>query len=217
MSVEPKQVVIPMNINRFKLFYLMAGVVFSLFSSSSSAQSLEGVTAEECVRGDCANGSGRMEFTTEWGKGQYSGNFLDGEFHGSGRLEIPISFTETEIYDGNWESGIRSGRGTHWNGRGKLYIGQWRDNKRNGHGSYFFGLAEWRENQHSEFWLKENIENYTGNFIDDFYSGQGTYRWPGGQKYVGTFFANEKHGPGTYYYVTGTARQQLWEYGNFVR
>jgi hypothetical protein len=158
-----------------------------------------------------------MELTTQWGKGEYFGIFRGGEFHGKGRLEIPISFVAKAIYDGNYDMGIRSGRGTYWNGNGKLYIGHWQEDKRNGQGSYFIGLAEWRENEHSEFWMKENVENYSGTFFDDFYHGEGTYRWPGGQKYVGKFFANEKHGHGTYYYVTGSPRQQLWDYGNFIR
>jgi hypothetical protein len=206
-----------MNSRLFAIFYLAAGLAVSLSSTSIGAQSLAEVTAEECVFGDCIEGRGRLELTTPWGKGEYFGNFSAGEFHGSGRLVIPISFTAKAIYVGNYDMGIRSGRGTFWNGDGKLYIGQWRDDKRNGHGSYFFGLKEWRENEHSEFWMRENLENYTGNFVDDFYSGQGTYRWAGGQKYVGEFFANEKHGFGTYYYSTGSPRQQLWEYGNFVR
>lgn len=206
-----------MNISRFALVQCATMLLLALLSVTANAQSLTEVTFEECLRGDCSNASGRLELTTPWGKGEYTGNFRDSEFHGSGRLEVPISFTERAIYVGNWDMGIRSGRGTYWNGKGKLYIGQWRDDKRNGQGSYFFGLPEWRENEHSEYWLKENIENYTGNFEDDFYQGQGIYRWPGGQKYVGGFFANEKHGAGTYYYVTGTARQQIWEYGDFVR
>lgn len=191
--------------------------MFALFSSSVSAQMLSAVTAEECVLGDCIDGRGRMELSTEWGKGEYFGNFRDGEFHGKGRLEIPLSFVAKSVYDGNFDMGVRSGRGTFWNGNGKLYIGQWRDDKRNGYGSYFINLPEWRENEHSEYWLKENVENYTGNFVDDNYHGEGTYRWAGGQKYVGRFFANEKHGQGTYYYVTGSPRQQLWNYGDFVR
>ena len=206
-----------MNISRFTPIQLAVGLLFSLLSLSVCAQPLANVTAETCVRGDCINGSGRLELETQWGKGEYTGNFREGEFHGTGRLEVPISFTAKEIYTGNWDMGIRAGRGTHWNGRGKLYIGQWKDDKRNGRGSYFFGLSEWRENEHSEFWLRENLENYTGDFVDDFYHGQGTFRWPGGQKFVGGFYANEKHGPGTYYYVTGVAREQVWEYGNFLR
>ncbi len=206
-----------MNISRIQLLSVFAGTLIALVSLAAQAQPLANVTAEQCIRGDCIEGNGRLELTTEWGKGSYYGGFREGEFHGHGRLEVPISFTQKEVYVGNWEMGVRSGRGTHWNGNGKLYIGQWRDDKRNGQGSYFFGLPEWRENQHSEFWLKENMENYTGEFVDDFYHGQGTFRWPGGQKFVGGFFANEKHGAGTYYYSTGVARQQYWEYGNFVR
>lgn len=206
-----------MNIRRFTLYQLAAGLGFLLSSAAITAQSLVGVTAEECVLGDCIEGRGRMELTTQWGKGEYFGIFRGGEFHEKGRLEIPISFVAKAIYDGNYDMGIRSGRGTYWNGNGKLYIGHWQEDKRNGQGSYFIGLAEWRENEHSEFWMKENVENYSGTFFDDFYHGEGTYRWPGGQKYVGKFFANEKHGHGTYYYVTGSPRQQLWDYGNFIR
>jgi len=206
-----------MNIRRGRLFQLAAGLVFSLSTIPVTAQSLAEVTAEECVLGDCVNGRGRLELSTQWGKGEYFGNFRDGEFNGRGRLEVPISFTAKSIYEGNYDMGIRSGRGTYWNGKGNLYIGQWRDDKRNGQGTYFIGLAEWRENEHSEYWMKENLENYSGTFQDDFYHGEGTYRWSGGQKYVGRFFANEKHGHGTYYYVTGSPRQQLWDYGNFIR
>ncbi len=181
------------------------------------ADMLNSVTRQECVRGDCENGRGTLELSTEWGKGSYVGEFADGKFDGYGRLELPISFLENEVYVGNWNAGIREGRGTHWNGQGNLYIGQWRNDKRHGQGSYFFNLARWEENAHTEFWLQENTENYTGEFVNDHYQGQGTYRWPDGQKYVGEFFASDKHGPGTFYYATGTARQQYWEYGELLR
>lgn len=189
-----------------------------LVGNAAYGQSLESVTGETCVRGDCITGRGTMEFNTPFGAGSYAGDFENGEFHGHGRLEIPISWTQREVYVGDWENGIRSGRGKHWNGTGNLYIGEWRDNKRNGQGSYFFNLPQWRENQHTEFWLKENTENYSGSFVNDHFQGQGTYRWPEGNRYEGGFFAGEKHGPGTYYYQkTGTARQQWWEYGDFIR
>ena len=35
------------------------------------------------------NGRGTLELRTEFGKGFYRGDFLNGEFHGKGRLEIP--------------------------------------------------------------------------------------------------------------------------------
>jgi hypothetical protein len=198
---------------------IAAALVLSLsaLAQTAIAQVLSEVNKEVCVSGDCEGGRGRLELTTPFGKGLYSGNFRDSEFHGQGRLEIPISFTEKTIYTGNWDQSIRSGRGTFWNGKGNLYIGQWRDDKRNGRGSYFINLPGWKENEHSELWLTEHTENYSGEFVDDRYQGQGTYRWAAGGKYVGGFFANSKHGPGTYYYATGSGRTQLWEYGDFVR
>lgn len=194
-----------------------AAFMFSLFAAAmAQALPLESVTSHDCVRGDCENGSGTLELKTEFGKGFYRGEFLDGEFHGKGRLEIPVSFLEKSVYVGDWKKGLRSGRGTYWNGDGKLYIGEWRDDKRNGHGSYFFGLPRWEENKHSEYWLSQNTENYTGDFVNDHYQGEGTYRWPNGQRYEGRFFASKKHGPGTFFYATGTRRNQVWEYGQFV-
>ncbi|MEX2468812.1 MAG: hypothetical protein WD396_03570 [Pseudohongiellaceae bacterium] len=204
-------------IRTLPLLFLAPALGFSLASTAAHADMLQNVTGEECVRGDCVSGNGTLEFTTPWGKGRYVGEFLGGEFHGYGRLEVPISYLEEEVYVGNWANGRRNGRGKHWNGTGNLYIGQWRDDKRHGHGSYFVNLPEWVENRHTEFWLRENTENYTGEFVDGHYHGQGTYRWPDGQKYVGGFFASDKHGRGTFYYATGTARPQNWEHGDLIR
>ena len=196
---------------------LLAGSLLLAGPALSLAQSLKDVSAEECVSGDCQNGRGILELETPFGKGRYEGNFRDGEFDGFGRLEVPVSFTQREVYVGHFAMGQREGRGTHWNGKGDLYIGDWANNERNGRGTYAFKLAEWRENQHTEFWLKDNTENYTGEFLNDNFHGEGVYRWKDGQKYVGGFYASDKHGPGTFFYSTGTARQQLWNYGDFVR
>jgi len=208
------------TINNILNFHAAIPAVFLSFCALSlhiSAQSLKDVTEEECVYGDCNFGRGTMRLKTSWGPGEYVGNFEDSEFHGYGRLEVPISFTERAVYAGNWANGFREGRGTHWNGDGKLYIGEWRNNMRHGFGSYFFNIPDWQENKHTEFWLKDNYENYTGDFVEDHFQGQGTYRWPDGQKYVGGFFASDKHGEGTFFYVTGTSRKQYWNYGDLIR
>ena len=124
---------------------LRASVFAAALMTMAVAQALplDSVNSSECVRGDCENGKGTLELKTDFGKGMYRGEFLNGKFHGKGRLEIPVSFLEKSIYVGDWDEGIRSGRGTYWNGDGKLYIGQWSGDKRNGHGSYFFGLPRW--------------------------------------------------------------------------
>tara|TARA_Y100000996_G_scaffold402557_1_gene374645 strand:+ start:69 stop:701 length:633 start_codon:yes stop_codon:yes gene_type:complete len=204
---------------RYLSFFRVTAICFfpALFSAQLLAQSLKEVTEEECVYGSCGNGRGTLSLKTPWGLGEYIGDFRDEEFHGYGRLEIPISFTQRAVYAGNWVRGQREGRGTHWNGEGKLYIGEWRTNKRHGTGSYFFNIPEWKENEHTEFWLKENFENYTGDFVEDHFQGKGTYRWPDGQRYEGSFFASDKHGEGVFYYTTGTSRKQFWHYGDLLR
>ena len=204
---------------RYLSFFRVTAICFFpvLFSAQLLAQSLKEVTEEECVYGSCGNGRGTLSLKTPWGLGEYIGDFRDEEFHGYGRLEIPISFTQRAVYAGNWVRGQREGRGTHWNGEGKLYIGEWRNNKRHGTGSYFFNIPEWKENEHTEFWLKENFENYTGDFVEDHFQGKGTYRWPDGQRYEGSFFASDKHGEGVFYYTTGTSRKQFWHYGDLLR
>ena len=201
---------------RTNQFLVMLGLLGTAFVSSALAQVLPEVTSRSCVYGDCEQGRGTLEMKVEFGTAVYRGDFRNGEFHGFGRLEVPISYTQKALYSGNWANGQRNGRGTYYDGK-NLYIGQWRNDKRHGRGSYFFGLKDWRENEHTEFWLSQNSENYTGDFVNDLYQGEGVYHWPDGSRYEGGFFANEKHGFGTYYYSTGTARKQLWDYGDFVR
>lgn len=181
------------------------------------AQPLREVLSKECVYGDCENGRGTMEFKTPAGTARYRGNFQDGLFHGFGRLEEPLSFVEKAVYEGNWAAGKRNGRGKFFDGKGNLYIGEWKEDVRHGRGSYFVNIGTWRENEHTEFWLSQNSENYTGEFVNDLYHGKGVYRWKNGNRYEGGFFANDRHGFGTFFYSTGTRREQLWEYGDFVR
>ena len=196
---------------------LLAFVILLFAPVTGFGQLLKEVTAENCIYGNCVDGRGTMKLATQWGNGTYVGDFMEGEFNGSGRLELPVSFTNKLVYDGNWNIGVREGRGTFWNGDSDLYIGQWKDNKRNGQGSYFFKLPKWEENKNSEFWLRENTENYSGEFLNDHYHGEGIFRWASGTRYEGEFFAGNKHGYGIFYYQTGNTRRQLWNFGDFVR
>jgi len=196
---------------------LLAYAMLLLVPATGFGQLLKEVTAENCVYGNCVDGRGTMKLATAWGDGTYVGGFMEGEFNGNGRLELPVSFTNKLVYDGNWNIGVREGRGTFWNGDSDLYIGQWKNNKRNGQGSYFFKLPKWEENKNSEFWLKENTENYSGEFLNDHYHGEGIFRWASGTRYEGEFFAGNKHGYGIFYYQTGNTRRQLWNFGDFVR
>jgi len=197
----------------------LAAVMLTTHGATAQLQKAPVEVAElgrECVFGDCVNGLGTLEMKTSIGLNSYRGNFKEGQYNGFGKLTEMLSRTERAYYDGNWDMGVRSGRGAFFNGKDKLYIGQWKNDVREGRGSYFFGLKDWKENKYSEHWLSNNVENYTGDFVNDLYQGKGTYRWPDGQKYVGEFFANDKHGPGTFIYSTGSIREQNWEFGKLL-
>ncbi|MDA0687080.1 MAG: hypothetical protein O2948_00440, partial [Proteobacteria bacterium] len=84
------------SIMRRQGLHLGMAVLIGLLAQGLAAQSLESVSNEECVRGECVTGEGTLELTTPFGKGRYVGGFVDGEFHGYGRLEIPISWTQKE-------------------------------------------------------------------------------------------------------------------------
>lgn len=205
---------------RATIIALMASMIVA--HGANAAQSLRVPPVElkelsrQCISGDCVDGFGVLEMKINIGTNTYWGNFKEGKYHGFGKLTQMLSRTERAYYDGHWDMGVRSGRGTYFNGKDKLYIGQWKNDVREGRGSYFFGVKDWTENKYSEHWLSDNVENYTGDFVNDLYQGKGTYRWPDGQKYVGEFFANDKHGPGTFIYPSGTIRPQVWEFGRFV-
>lgn len=205
---------------RARLSFTRTGLLLvplMLLASAVSAQVMPEIRNKACIQGDCENGSGVMELRNEFGRGKYEGQFRNGEFDGYGRLELPASDIARATYLGNWSQGKRHGRGTYWNGKGTLYMGQWQNDLRHGVGTYVINLPRWTDNLYSEYWLKENTENYSGEFRDDHYHGQGTYRWANGSKFEGGFFANKKHGPGTFYYETGTARKQLWEFGEWIQ
>jgi hypothetical protein len=100
---------------------LIALVSLALLSTLSVAQMApENEISRECVYGDCQNGFGTLEIRTEIGIDRYEGNFTDGIFDGYGKYEKMITRSDRAYYDGNWDMGIRQGRGTYWDGQSDL-------------------------------------------------------------------------------------------------
>ncbi len=117
-----------------------------------------------CITGDCVNGKGTLVEETERGIRTYRGDFIDGKFHGFGRLTYE---DEREHYKGRFMSGKKWGRGTLWDRNGNIYMGEWRNDRRNGSGLQAFKVQGWKEDRYTENWLKENSENYYGQFKND--------------------------------------------------
>ena len=166
-----------------------------------------------CISGDCQNGVGTLVEKTADGLRRYRGDFVNGKFHGFGKLEL----LEKKItYKGNFRNGLKWGRGTEWNGNGDVYIGQWRNDRRNGQGLQAFRVSDWQEDKYTEHWLSRNTEHYQGGFLNDNFDGQGTYRWSDGVSYTGGWAANKKHGRGYFLYPTGMRSDRIFEFDERV-
>lgn len=199
-----------MDIQAQKLFFvrfLTFSGLFFVFLSAQAQPTKEVILG--CTYGDCENGRGTLVQDTSRGVTTYRGEFKDGLYDGFGRLSYD---DERAVYKGNFKAGIRVGRGTYWDKDNNVYIGNWRDNKRNGQGGQFFGVDGWEEDKYTEDWLSKNTENYTGNFRNDVFFGEGTYRWDDGTKYVGNWVGNQKHGEGHFDFGNGQIAKRVYEY-----
>jgi len=200
----------------------MSGLMKSILSVLVLICSCTAFAAEDdeigCLRGDCITGYGILVQETERGLTRYRGEFREGQYHGNGRLEY---LDGGEIYKGNWMLGKKQGRGIMWNRSAgwsslnniyDVYIGNWRNNRRNGQGTQAFMVRDWVEDRNSEIWLIDNTENYSGEFRNDNFNGEGTYRWTDGTTYTGGWVAGKKHGRGYFEFGTGIKSERIFEF-----
>ena len=154
------------------------------------------------------NGQGTMTFPNSR---KYIGEWKDGTPNGQGTE----SFPDGRAYVGEWKDGERNGRGTETTSNGAKYVGEFRDGKPNGQGTLtapFTFVGEFSERWPSEHvTLTTGIGKYMGEFRDGTQEGQGTFIFPSGQKYVGAWQANKKHGQGKEYSSSGELlREGYW-------
>ena len=128
--------------------------------------------------------------------------------------------------------------GTYTSANGNKYVGEWKDDKKHGQGTLYAadrtvkkqGVWEDDEFQYAQkeksplppcpsdqtqryhncfgtytFGPKSKWagDKYVGEFKDDKKHGQGTYSYASGDKYVGEFKDGKSHGQGTYSYASG--------------
>ena len=95
-------------------------------------------------------------------------------------------------------------------------MGNWRRDRRNGRGMQAFNVKDFKEDRFTEDSLRRNTENYFGEFKNDVFFGEGTYRWEDGTEYVGEWAANKKHGRGYFDYGTGHKAWRTFEFDKRV-
>ena len=147
---------------------------------------------DECVEGDCVNGTGTMVYSTGH---KFTGGFKDGMRHGEGVMLMPGKRKLVGVWQDNE---ITEGTITYPDGRS--YTGQWKFRERSGQGT-----LTWPDGR-----------KYTGEFRHDQRHGKGTMIFPDGRKYVGDFQSGERTGQGTMTYPDGTKRVGEFKNGEFI-
>lgn len=81
---------------------------------------------------------------------------------------------------------------------GQRYVGEWKNGESSGHGTVTYGEGPFKG------------DTYTGQFLNNNFSGQGTYIKVDGEKYVGEFKDNERSGQGENSWVNGEKYVGQW-------
>lgn len=167
-----------------------------------------------CVSGNCQNGYGTSCLVN--GEKQiwcYTGNFVDGKFHGHGTLKLALG----ETHSGNWENGVATGQGIRIKTNGLVQSGIWKNGKlveestnvtqpirclggdcNNGYG-------------HSD----DNGRIYKGHFKGSVYHGYGEMTYSNGEYYKGHWERGLPNGLGVRYYKNGHIDNGKWTNGKF--
>ena len=126
----------------------------------------------------------------------YTGNFLNGKYHGWGT----IWWVDGSVYTGQWVDGERTGTGIMRWADGSTYIGEFTHNAYNGQGTLCFA----------------NGDIYSGEWVSGMHNGEGVYTWADGGYYSGGFRDGTWHGYGVFYGKDGNCMKGFWEHNVFV-
>ena len=131
----------------------------------------------------------------------YLGDFLNGEFHGYGVMDVILEKFKGDKYAGEFANGRQNGYGTYTYVKVGVYVGQFKHAKKNGHGTFIFVTGD----------------KYVGEYKDDERNGQGTVTLANGEKYVGEFKDGKYNGQGIFTLLSGGKKEGIFENGEFVR
>lgn len=167
----------------------------------------------------------------------FSGHWFMGKRHGYGKavfhnkdtfigmwssdrvsgLGIMHYFTSGNVYDGNFDKGMRNGMGTIKCNDGGTFRGFFKDGKIHGRGIFRYSNGDIYQGQfqggrkHGKGvfqWANGNI--YKGIFRDDKLDGLGEMRYSVGHSYFGKWKNGKKHGYGKLSYSNGNSYEGLW-------
>lgn len=132
---------------------------------------------------------------SDWAGERYEGGFVNGVMMGRGSY----TWTDGEHYQGDFENGEMTGKGVYTWANGDRYEGDFVNGNRHGYGKYKWGPGSiWSGDQ------------YEGEYAQGRISGEGKYTSANGDRYVGGFQEDMKHGQGTDYWTDGSSCSGIW-------
>ena len=144
----------------------------------------------------------------------YSGSYNKyGLFEGYGEM----TFSNGDIYKGNWNNGFINGHGIKIYSNGNFYEGNWSYDKANGHGIMTYpdvGIydGEWTDG-YQEGHGKMTFSNgnvYSGEWLNNKFNGRGIMTYPDGHIYNGEWFDGIINGRGIMTYPDGRIYEGEW-------
>ena len=154
----------------------------------------------------------------------YRGQFLNDVVDGIGVMEL----SSGSKYDGQFKKGLFHGTGTYLWKNGNKYLGQFENGKRTGEGKFIFAngasySGTFKNSKYDGYgvYTWKDGTTYTGEHKNGLANGFGTRKWSlnskwSGDKYVGNFKDDKRHGSGKYIYKDGTIEKGTWINGVFT-
>ena len=169
----------------------------------------------------------------------YEGDFVNGKMHGYGIYDDSTGGQ----YTGDFKSGEKHGKGRLYWANGDFYIGDFEHDRLKGKGlmnaNVSIGIVyegdvpegnctikyldgDFYEGECGKFWKKNgygvllyanNGNRYVGMFENDMRHGDGTLFYQSGEKYNGSWEKGNVHGKGTYHWPNGDSYQGYWTNG----
>lgn len=167
-----------------------------------------------CISGDCKRGNGVYVYSDG---SRYEGAFLGRKPHGKG----DFIYANGDHYTGDFQAGYREGSGRMVRGSGVVQDGYWR-------GGDFVGKRPPRLLSKQMGCLSGNCQNgygtyrfpdgafYKGTFADGKAEGRGEVDYVNGERYSGEMKAGHFHGYGTLYRDRGLQISGFWEVGEYL-
>jgi hypothetical protein len=163
---------------------------------------------QSCQSGNCENGFGVYSFSNG---DVYRGNWISGKRSGYGEHY----YNNGDVYKGDFENSLFSGKGTYYFANGDIDISNYIEGKSTSRISYTWG------NQRPQGCISGNCQNgfgkkgylngiYEGNFSNGQWKGRGKMTYPNGSVYEGEYNGFNREGYGVYIWASGKKYEGNW-------